>query len=144
MHARRRFSNPRAGFGKDQPHPLPEMRHGAGVGDELGDRHHAPFLPLVAKADRGDFLGQDGAVKHPGLPAVASGKGAAGQPRGRQAQAEFLVQLAQPAIQRRLARLGAAAGQVPMRRKGDMRQVVAQAGQQAAGMGQQQLGADKA
>ena len=51
------------------------MRHRARMGDEFRHRHHPPFLPLVAKADRGDFLGQDGAVKHPGLPAVASGKG---------------------------------------------------------------------
>lgn len=146
MHGRRRFSNPRAGLGKDQPHPFTKMRHRAGMGDEFGDRHHPPFLALVAKADGGDFPGQDRAVKHPGLPAgvVPGGKGPARQPVGRQAQAEFLVQLAQRATQRRLARLGAAAGQVPMRRKGDMVEIVAQAGQQAAGMGQQQLGADKA
>lgn len=120
------------------------MRHGAGMGDEFGDRHHAPLLPLVTKADGGDFLGQDRAVEHPGRPTVARGKRPPGQAFGRQVQAEFLMQLAQPAIQRRLARLGPAAGQVPMRSKGDMRKVVAQAGQQTTGMGQQQLGADKA
>lgn len=67
-----------------------------------------------------------------------------GQPAGGKAQAEFLIQFAQGAFQRRLARFGAAAGQIPMGRKRDPVVIVAQTGQNPTVADQQQLGTDKA
>jgi hypothetical protein len=115
------------------------------MGQKFVQRHHPPFLSLIAKADRGDLgLGQR-TPKQPGgaRRVVQAGKPVPGQAVARKRQAEFLGLFAQRAFHRRLARFRTAAGQIPMRRERDPVIIVAQTGQKPVTMDQQQLGAGK-